>query len=260
MFFLTRTSLQRKLNCMENDSAGPTPSYAQRAAAYWSVDGLPEILRGLTFVILFAVPCLWRIYAPAHWPRAGALISFTGLFLYFFGAERIVLDFLKSRITYPRTGYVQPPEQDWFGSRTPVPLSLRPSQPYFLSTFSPSPTVSENATSFWPGNVRPLLGFSVLCMFGQDLLGHWLVPIAMPALAVTLYVVNRNSERPYSWWWALILALTGLVSLWVDVPAALLGWLPFLLAGGWLVALGAYTLVNYLRMNPYPRTPDGVKA
>jgi hypothetical protein len=245
---------------LKNDSAKQTTSYGQRAASYWSVDGLPEILRGLAFVILFAVPCLWRIYAPTHWPRAGSLISFTGLFLYFFGAERVVLDFLKSRITYPRTGYVQPPERDWFGSRTPVPLSLRPSQPYFLSTFSPSPTVSENATSFWPRNVRPLLGFSVLCLAGRELLGHWLVPLAMPALAVTLYVVNRNSELPYSWWWALILALTGLPFLWVNVPAALLGGLPFLLAGGWLVGQGAYRLVNYLRMNPYPVAAEGVKA
>jgi hypothetical protein len=183
-----------------------------------------------------------------------------GLFLYFFCAERVVLDFLKSRITYPRTGYAQPPEQDWFGARTPVPLSLRPSTPYFLSTFSPSPTASENATSFWPGNVRPLLGFSVVCMAGRDLLGHWLVPLAMPALALTLYLVNRSSERPYSWRWALILALTGLAFLWIDLPEALLAWTPFLLAGVWLLALGSYTLVGYLRMNPYPPTAEGVKA
>ena len=82
----------------------------------------------------------------------------------------------------------------------------------------------------------------------------------MPALAVTLYVVNRNSERPYSWWWALILALTGLPFLWVNVPAALPGGLPFLLAGGWLVGQGVYTLVNYLRMNPYPVAAEGAHA
>jgi hypothetical protein len=36
--------------------------------------------------------------------------------------------------------------------------------------------------------------------------------------------------------------------------------LPFLLAGAWLVAQGAYRLFDYLRTNPYPRTAEGVKA
>ena len=35
---------------------------------------------------------------------------------------------------------------------------------------------------------------------------------------------------------------------------------PFLLAGAWLVAQGAYRLFDYLRTNPYPRTAEGVKA
>jgi hypothetical protein len=97
-------------------------------------------------------------------------------------------------------------------------------------------------------------------MFGQDLLGHWLVPIAMPALAVTLYVVNRGSERPYPWWSAPILAATGPVFLWVDVPQGLQRSLPFLLAGAWLATQGLHTLVHYLRMNPYPAAAEGVKA
>jgi hypothetical protein len=244
---------------MENNSASPTPSYAQRAAAYWSVDGLPEILRGLALVILGAAPCVWRICAATPWPRSGPLISFAGLYCYFFLAERGILDFLKSRITYPRTGYVQPPARAWSIREPPVPLSLRlDDQPYVLSTIPLS--VSENSTSFWPRTVRPLIGFVVLCMLGRDPLGHWLVPLAMPALAVTLYVVNRSSERPYPWWSAIILALTGPVFLRVDVPPTLQRSLPFLLAGGWLLALGVYTLVDYLRMNPYPRTVEGAKA
>jgi uncharacterized membrane protein HdeD (DUF308 family) len=89
---------------------------------------------------------------------------------------------------------------------------------------------------------------------------RWLVPLVMPALAVTLYAVNRRSERPYPWWSALILALTGLVFVWVDAPAPLQRPLPFLLAGAWLVAQGACRLGHYLRMNPYPRTAEGVRA
>jgi hypothetical protein len=244
---------------VKDDSAKQTASYGQRAASYWSVDGLPEILRALVLLVFGASLWLWRILATTPWPRSAAPISFAGLYLYFFLVERVVLDFLKSRITYPRTGYVQPPEQSWSLREPPVPLSLRlDDQPYVLSSIPPP--VSENKTSFWPRTVNPLLAFAAVCLFGRDLPGHWLVLLAMPALAVTLYVVNRSSERPYSWWSALILALTGLPFLWVDVPAALQGRLPFLLAGGWLVAQGVCTLVNYLRMNPYPQTAEGVKA
>jgi hypothetical protein len=244
---------------MNDDSAKQTASYGQRAASYWSVDGLPEILRGLALLIFGASLWLWRFYATTPWRRSGALISFAGLYLYFFLVERVVLDFLKSRITYPRTGYVRPPQRSWSVREPPVPLSLRlDDQPYVLSSIPPP--VSENRTSFWPRTVNPLLAFAVVCLFGGSLLGHWLVPVLMPALAVTLYVVNRRSERPYSWWSALVLALMGLVFLWVDVPAAFQGWLPFVLAGAWLVPQGVYTLVRYLRMNPYRATAEEVKA
>jgi hypothetical protein len=130
--------------------------------------------------------------------------------------------------------------------------------PYVVSYFAPS--AQENATFFWPGMVRPLLGLSVLVLAGRDLLGHWLTPLAMPALAVVLYVANRGSERPIAWWSALILGLSGPLFLWLSVPASLQLTLPFLLAGAWLVAQGAYRLFDYLRTNPYPRTAEGVKA
>jgi uncharacterized membrane protein HdeD (DUF308 family) len=80
------------------------------------------------------------------------------------------------------------------------------------------------------------------------------------ALAVVLYAVNRESERPYRWWSALILAVAGLVFVWVRVPGPLQWPLPFLLTGVWLIAQGSYTLVHYLRTNPYPHTAEGVKA
>jgi hypothetical protein len=82
----------------------------------------------------------------------------------------------------------------------------------------------------------------------------------MPALAATLYAMNRNSERPYRWWSALILALTGPVFLWVEPPFLLQPLLPLLLAGVWLMAQGWCALAGYMRANPYPRTPEGVRA
>jgi uncharacterized membrane protein HdeD (DUF308 family) len=45
-----------------------------------------------------------------------------------------------------------------------------------------------------------------------------------------------------------------------EAPLAVQPLLMPLLAGVWLVAQGACTLVGYLRANPYPRTQEGVSA
>jgi hypothetical protein len=111
--------------------------------------------------------------------------------------------------------------------------------------------------------VAPVFAVSILCTGGRDLLGRWLLPLAMPTLAVTLYVANRIyriSDHPYPWWSVLFLALTGAPFLWINVPATLQLTLPFLLVGVWLLAQGVYALFEYLRANPYPRTAEGVRA
>jgi hypothetical protein len=246
---------------MSDDSVKETASYGRRAASYWSVDGLPEILRGLMFIVLTGVGLLWRSSAPKFGAGFHFGVLFLGLPVYFFLVERVVLDSLKSRITYPRTGYVEPPERLLGGTGAPAVLSLRSAQPFLVSPFTPSG--SENVTFFWTRTVTPLFAVAGLCMLGRDLLGRWLLPLAMPALAVTLYVANRiyrTSDRPYPWWSVLILALTGPAFLWVNVPTRL-RWTPlFLVTGAWLLAQGVYALVHYMRANPYPQTAEGVKA
>src|ERR1017187_1883330 len=95
---------------MKDQSSTQPASYGRRAASYWFVDGLPELLFGLALVIMAALVFLWRMYAPKPWIRFDWLILAVGFILYFL-MERRGLDFLKSRVTYPRTGYVQPPEE-----------------------------------------------------------------------------------------------------------------------------------------------------
>jgi hypothetical protein len=234
---------------MKDDSVRPTVSYGRRAASYWFVDGLPETLFGLALVMMAAFVFLWRMYAPKPWIRFDWMIVGVGFLLYYL-VERRVLDFLKSHVTYPRTGYVQPPEESEWRVQTLTTLSLRP-----------DPPAKENVTSFHWGTVGLIFWvFYYLFMFDGNPAGRWLVPVVMPALAVTLYAVNRRSEHPYRWWSALILALAGPVFLWVDVPVPLQRPLPLLLAGGWLLAQGGCTLVHYLRANPYPRIAEGVRA
>jgi hypothetical protein len=230
---------------MKDSTATPAASFGRRAASYWFVDGLPEILFGLMLVTFAALAFLWRIHTPKPWREFDWMIVAVGFILYTL-MERKALDFLKSRVTYPRTGYVQPPEEAVWRGQTLTTFSLRP-----------DPPAKENVTFFQLRTAGLIFWFFIAV--GRPP-GRWVVPVAMSALAIALYALNRKSERPYRWWSALILALTGLVFLWVDVPAPLQRVLPILLAGGWLVAEGVCTLVNYLRMNPYPRIAEGVRA
>src|SRR5262245_24492434 len=163
-----------------------TSSPGQRAAAYWFVDGLPDILFGMTLLISGSLGCLWRIYAPEAWTKFYFYIT-TGGFLLFYWKGHDVLDFLKSHITYPRTGYVQPPEE-FQRPQTLITLSLRP-----------GPPADENVTFFAKRTVMVIFWFFFLS-FNHNPLGNWLVPVVMPVLATTLYVANRSSERRYPWW------------------------------------------------------------
>ncbi|HMD70604.1 MAG TPA: hypothetical protein VKF41_04640 [Bryobacteraceae bacterium] len=233
---------------MKDNSARQPASYGRRAASYWFCDGLPEIFFGTALVIIAALMFLWRLYARKPWVWFDWMIVAAGFILYYL-MERRVLDFLKSHLTYPRTGYVQPPEEVPPRVQTITTLSLRP-----------DPPAKENATSFQWRTVMLVFWFCFSFMLESNPLGRWVVPVVVPALAVALYAVNRRSEHPYRWWSALILALAGLVFAWVDAPANLQRPLPLFLAGAWLVAQGACTLVHYLRANPDPQAAEGARA
>ena len=153
-------------------------------------------------------------------------------------------------MTYPRTGYVQPPEED---ERAVIP------PPALITlSLSPGPPVEENATSFNRRTAMPI--FFILSLSFNPKPPRPLAPLVLLALALALYAANRRLERPYHWGWALILALTALVFLWVDVPPLLQPLLSYLLVGGWLVTQGVCTLVHYLRANPDPTAAGALRA
>ncbi len=228
------------------DHASP----GRRAAAYWFADGLEDILFGLTLLIVGASALLWRLYASHRWVKLTWLVVLVEILLYF-SARRRIVDFLKSRITYPRTGYVQPPEEIESAVQPLTTLSLQPGAP-----------PKQNVTSFKLKTVNVFLFFLVFLAMpslnrASDEMSRWFVPVLMAALAAALYALNRNSEHPYQWRSTLVLALMGLVFLWVDVSPLLQPLLPLLLGGAWLAAVGGGKLIHYLRENPYPPVGEG---
>jgi hypothetical protein len=80
----------------------------QRTKQYWNIDGIAELVVGAIFVVLGAYFLIQSVLPPQ------SLLSnlLTGLFVLlilgsgFLGGR--VIDWIKTRITYPRTGYIAP--------------------------------------------------------------------------------------------------------------------------------------------------------
>jgi hypothetical protein len=173
-------------------------------------------------------------------PRLGHYFAVGMVFVLYSLVGRRIVDVLKSRLTYPRTGYVQPPEEA--ERLTLTTLSLQHGSP-----------PKENVTVF-ERRIVIVIFFFLLTPFSTA--PHWFVPVLMAVLAAILYALNRNSEPPCRWWSVVLLGLMGLVFLWVDVPLFLQPSLPLLLVGLWLVAQGGGTLFKYLHENRYPQIPE----
>ncbi len=215
-------------------------SPGRRAAAYWYVDGFPEVVFGLALLLSAACGLFCRLYELDPWV-AHYLAVATGFALYLLVGRRTA-DLLKSRLTYPRTGYAQPPEEV---------KSLPVGALTTLSVESGRPATG-NATSFGWRTVAVVFLFLATPWEGSP---GWFPAALVAALAIALYALNRASEHRYSWQAALVLGISGLACLWRGLPPPVRTFLPFALTGLWLVGHGAWTLSAYLQMNP--RVPEG---
>jgi hypothetical protein len=234
---------------MEDQSAA-LDSPGRRAAAYWFTDGFPEIVLGGMLLVAAVAGIVWNLYAPLS-PRPRAYMAFvlvTAVFLVYYGKERRILGWLKARVTWPRTGYVQPPEEAEPSRRNEL-ITLS------LSTARPE---KENITFFRQRMVMTVWWFFYVFLQPGSPTGRWLLPVMMPLLAVVLYVFTRQLEHRYTWWSVLILALTGLPFLWWRLPSYLQPLAGLVLLGVWVLAQGLFTLSAYLHAHPLPPAAEGV--
>lgn len=84
----------------------------RRAAQYWFIDGLAELGIGLFFLLLGAMFWFWDSLAATPW---GFAVFFLAAFGAAFAARRVIQG-IKERSTYPRTGYAAPvrrPKNRW---------------------------------------------------------------------------------------------------------------------------------------------------
>jgi hypothetical protein len=80
----------------------------ERAWRYWFADGLATLVAGVTCLLI-----AWFVLLDTNRPATPFHIAFTFVLLTLYGIvllrQRELVEWLKSKVTYPRTGYVLPP-------------------------------------------------------------------------------------------------------------------------------------------------------
>jgi len=175
-----------------------------------------------------------------HWQTSGrwwggalSMFALTAWYLH-----RPILDFLKSRITYPRTGYAHPPS-DLLDKNSPEDKILT------LRTAHPS---DDNVSSFAKCTI-PLIWFAMFPMVFLRMT-QWGLPVVICGIVTGIYFINRNSVRPYSWRALLPIILAGFITAAIELEPVYRITAPWFICGTWLLGIGTWTLLGYLRAHP----------
>lgn len=238
----------------------PVLDAERRAWNYWFVDGLPNLLAGLACLLLSGAYLLVLRYRFTHSLIAilvGVLLL--GVFTFVLFRLRQTLEWLKSKVTYPRTGYAAAPYFT-FQQNAPLPADLsmlnlsRAQQTRIL------PSAWETARELEDRNRLMWLTVAVylaamLC--AQFLSTGWVCGALGMAVGLGIWLAARTSER-HAWSVAFGLPYAGLFTFTIAAPYVRhfhIDRIAFFLSGAGvvLVLAGAIVLVRYLRDNPVAR-------
>jgi len=231
---------------MTYKSSSQINSPGRKASAYWFSDGLPEILFGVFFILPGVVVLVIEAFR-IELQKLNAWAGWIGIFVCLAGwsiwlIHRPVLNFLKARITYPRTGYAKPPID--------FPVRGRDNPELKILTPGTVHPADENISSF-ASHTIPWMCSGVLFM-GFLYKTSWGLPLVMSVIAAGIHLLNRSGARPYSWLAVLPIAVAGFIASALDLTPGLRVYVPMLICGIWLLAIGIRTLAGYLRANPRP--------
>lgn len=215
-----------------------------RLWSYWFIDGLPNLVIGLG--VLFFAGGLAALESNSHLATAVGIIAFVPYFVILVRLKQVV-EWLKSRITYPRTGYVSTPDTR---TNTGMPVSL---PTLFLENEHAPITAFElerrNRSQIWRiWLVAGIAGGAILITHSS-----WSYLAAGVILGIGLWLGARKVDK-MAWIGAMGFPIAGAylytlpnalpvqrnmrLSVFLAIPAFL------------LVVQGGITLVRYLRRNP----------
>jgi len=212
----------------------------RRAAAYWFTDGLPEIVAGAGLVALGGGAVWFDQIEPHSWPvRVTFMVLSLVSLMVVFCLNRSISLFLKSHVTFPRTGYVRPPSEWEEVAKNETLLTLG------LDGGTRPP--DQNVTRFRTSTICVMI---LAQIFAGAIPSPFGLPIAMSGAAILLYVLHRNSERPYHWASVLLLPAAGVGAMLLRMSQDENYWTAVFIGGAWLAVQGVWRLLGYVRRNP----------
>ncbi|MFZ0639439.1 MAG: hypothetical protein WA020_06880 [Candidatus Acidiferrales bacterium] len=236
---------------MPSSQAPPTVLEAERRSwSYWFVDGLPTLVAGLTCLLISSAFVLFVQYGherSALWVTL-VFLAFV-LVVVVYARLPQTLGWLKSRITYPRTGYATPP---YFTETSTAPadlVMLNLSGVSEKQTITPLLVAEDLRWRFWV--VLAILVAEPLA--GRFISSHALCATAGCAAGFLLWLVSRKDPRKA---WAVVFALVFVQIYTLNFLGSphMEGAVYFQAGVGFSLALtGAITLARYLRRNPVAR-------
>jgi hypothetical protein len=245
----------------------------RRAKEYWLSDGIPALVFGAAYIVLFLeiCACFALLYLIPHvgsnwlWFFNSAFVaSPVAIFLSvaWFGLwQEDIIEFIKSRTTYPRTGYVAPPSY-WTekeeekdsppGTLLGAVLRWIGHLPVFESGLG-----RRLRTWLWILFWTWLLGIFQPSWLPTKLRWVFIVAWALPSPASfrefrrKVATHKREWTKGFGFTFGVLVVVIGF--LWKQHPT--FGMVLFLLSPGIFLMLGgAIELTRYLRRNPVPRT------
>jgi len=215
----------------------------RRARDYWDIDGLPALLAGaatVSFGVLF-------LPTDNHLPRWWGTGLTLGVFaVYSFAESKRALEWLKSRITYPRTGYVPPPQAGPDAERDPYTIISIMKEPEAQELLAPlEGRASRRAFEF---SDFPI--FTLLLLWWFFSFNSWIASLS--CLATALWFWWKNKEDP-PWFEIAGAAIAGLLSAILSVSDGRRFCIVLIVFGASGMVKGATLLVRYLRQHPAPR-------
>jgi hypothetical protein len=215
----------------------------RRAWRYWFDDGLPNLVFGIAFLAM-------AIYLHLEHHPAGPLGVAEAMFFMLFylvivvGQKRII-EWLKAKITYPRTGYVAPPfvkKEETAGLEVVALLdSWKNKRPETALSVRKGLSHSTRLT------VVTSLMVAAVCILFID--SPWICVAAGIMWAVAFWLGNRENWRPS---WLVLIGLPLIGFLLAVRPVERFDRVAYFLGGGGVLYVldGAISLIRYIRRNP----------
>lgn len=224
-------------------SEPPVLAAEERAWNYWFVDGLTNLVVGLN-TLLAACICSF----PPRWPPKPLALVLWASGLICYGAVTVrykeIVEWLKARTTYPRTGYVAPPTPDSSEAANLVTLSL--------ATTGTPPEIQAlriQRRTTW----TIIIALSTLAYFAFLVIhARWIWTVGGVLFSIAMTIARRSFQC--SWILPVGFPILGLY-ITTFVPNNV-GADYFFVGMGLLFVLdGGTTLIRYLLQNPRPKVP-----